>query len=137
MKPKYNNLIIYTIIIIYLIINFIFNDLFSNNYTYLINPLFWILLSVLTFILNFKTYNNIKNYNSKIKTILILTFIYLILYYLSGIIFGYSKSIYSNNFISIIKNIYAFIIVICCKTTNDFFSFNKCLFICYSRTVIS
>lgn len=115
MKLKYNNYIIYSILTIYLLINFLFNEQISNNYTYLINPLFWIILSIITLLINFKTYNNIRKYNSKLKTILILTFIYLILYYLSGIIFGYSKSIYATDYISIIKNIYAFIIVICCK----------------------
>lgn len=81
--------------------------IFGNHYIYIIKPMIWILLSLSTYFLLPK---EIQKYNFNAKDIrqlaLIGSLIYIIIYFLSGMIIGYSKSPFDRSLIGIIKNIW-------------------------------
>ena len=100
--------------IIFLIIYLIFINIFGynnfKNIDTLINPIVWLILFIITCYLNKKT--RIKYKKEKEQIILIIVLIYLMLYFLSGLIVGYTKNTYVNNFIGIIINLWSYIFII-------------------------
>lgn len=97
-------------LIIYLIfINLIGYDHFEHIET-LINPIVFLLLFIITCFINPK--QRIKDKKEKEQIILIIVLISLMLYFLSGLIVGYSKNIYNNNFIGIIINLWSYVFII-------------------------
>lgn len=98
------------ILFFYIIFSIIFSTIISSRIFYqLINPV-CLLFSI--FLFKDKSYKRFKNINDNIKKIIIITLFYLILNFLSGLIFGYLKNPYSIKPISLIKNIWQFIIPI-------------------------
>ena len=94
------------IVILYLAIT-IFLELKNNIfYTNVLNPLIWIGMLIYIFLilkpLHLKGYYE-KRYG---KNILIISFVYLFLYFSIGSIFGFLNSPYAHNIIDILKNIY-------------------------------
>lgn len=103
---------IYIILSIYVFIELFLYKIIPREFSLLINPIFLLFTSIYLFI---KTNNNhgrfIKN-NEYIKKMLIVILIYIIIYIYMGFIFGFVKSPYSHNIITILKNIWQFIIPI-------------------------
>lgn len=104
------NILIGLFIILYLITGpfYLFNN-FGTIYTYYINPIFWLLLFIFTFLINYSKKIRILSKKDKMQNILIIILFYLIIYYASGFIFGYVRSPYSQKFIPLLRNMIAFV----------------------------
>ncbi len=104
---------IYVLIISYLLGRLlVFKSNLLEHYTLIINPLFWFLLFILTLILLYDKEDRIRSKYDKVQSIIILLIAYSMGYFLSGLIFGYEYSVYSHSFISIIKNLISFVLII-------------------------
>lgn len=112
-KFNIKTIIIYLLLIIYII----FTDTigykdFTNIFNYIINPIFWFILFIISFYIN-KEYLQITKFKSiKLQTIFIVILTYLIVYFSLGLFIGYAKNVYNNSIIGIIKNTYVYIIPI-------------------------
>ena len=88
---------IYILIFLYLTIYPALNIIFSAKIYYnVINPLFWLFIAGLAFLFSSNEHSRYKNKVDKIQTIVIAVILYLIVYFLSGLIFGYQYSPYSH-----------------------------------------
>ncbi len=97
---------IYILLILFLFINIIMsNSSISNTYIYVIKPIIVLILTFITYYFTKGISNRNRKKYSKIQNILIFMFIYVFIYYLSGLIFGFVKNTYSLSFTGIIKNI--------------------------------
>ena len=105
-------IIIYTILSLYILINsFAISDV-TKYYSLYINPIFWIILTIITIIM-FGKYNiRHRNLKDKIQIILIVMLTYILLYFLSGLVFNFNKNIYSTKFVGILKNLWSFGLII-------------------------
>lgn len=85
---------------------------FSRYYTYIINPIFWTGLTILTyyFYKNVNIKNKYNRYFAKLTFYISLAFI--ILVFLSGFAFGFTKTNFDNTLFGIFKNVYCFVIVL-------------------------
>ena len=111
-KFNFNTIIIYILLVLYLLFSTLYGySKFPNLMSSVINPLFYILLTVITFVVsNSENNQRIKAKTNKYQTIFIVTFSYLIIYVLLGLLLGYVRSIYSHTIIGIIKNIWMYIL---------------------------
>lgn len=104
--------ILFLVIILYLIISNIFLiPNFNNIYYILINPLFWLLMFIMCLLFKSK-YKRYKNKVNKTQKVVIMVLLYIIIFYLIGLFLGFENSPYSHNIVSIIKNIYEFVLII-------------------------
>ena len=97
-KKKLKNKKLLFILLIYTISHiFLYNNHFYINY---FNPLFWLIFLILY-------YYQDKNVLSKkyIKQTLLISIIFLCLYFTTGFIFGFTKSIYNHSLLNIFKNL--------------------------------
>lgn len=107
---------IYILIFLYLTIYPALNAIFSAKVYYnLINPLFWFIVAIMTMIFSGNEHPRYKNKVDKIQTIIIAVIIYLIIYYLSGLIFGYQYSPYSHKFSKILLNVWSYVPAFICQ----------------------
>lgn len=102
---------------IFLMIYTIFNNIIlsSNIAIYsnlFITPISLLIICIIVYFLLPTSERRIRYKYEKNQNILIALFTYFIIYFLSGLIFGYEYSIYKKDLLSIIKNIYMFIIPI-------------------------
>lgn len=109
----------FKIITIYILI--VFNLLFVNliGYKYytnitnnIINPIFWIIIFLISFKIFKENKQRINYKTNKEQSILIIILIYLMIYFLQGLFFGYAKSPYSRSFIGLCLNIWSYIFII-------------------------
>lgn len=106
-------LLMFSLILIYtLTISIICIDDVVKSYNLIINPIFWMLTFIIIYILYKDTSVRIKDKSLKSQMVLIIMLFYIIIYFLSGLLFGYSKSPYSHSVIGFIKNIWSFLIII-------------------------
>ena len=100
------------IITLYLLLgNLFLIPLFPKNFYILIKPIFWIILGISCYIIG-GGYTRFKNKFNKMQKIIIILLIYFFIYYFSGLIFGFDNSPYSHNIISVLKNMWQFVIFI-------------------------
>lgn len=105
---KINNktIIILLIIAIYTMTSIIFLSKLGNLYFRIINSLFWILLSILCHFFFKNEYVHKKYKKDILLTVIIAVFIFFILYYSSGILFGFEKTPYLRTVKGILINIW-------------------------------
>ena len=77
---------------------------YFKEYTRIVNLMVWIVIFILSAPIQ-NEHSRFKGKSDKIKTCLIIIIIYYMIYFASGIIFGYQKSPYSRNILLLIKNI--------------------------------
>ncbi len=110
-KFRFN--ILYVVLIIYIISSFVFSNFISSKVFFqIISPIFWI---ITTLVICRETGNNhgrFSNLDENKKTILILTLFYIIIYYLSGLVFTYARSPYSHKITVILINSFQLLIPI-------------------------
>lgn len=111
-RCNYKVILIYFTMIIYTIIKVIFNLEKNNIFNYFINNIFWIVLLYITIKLLNDDNMRIKDKYGKKQLLTIFSILYIIIYFLLGLIVGYEYSPYSRNILSIIKNIISLILVI-------------------------
>ncbi len=106
-------ILLYLMLFVYIVIN---NIMMQSEFVYynsiIISPLLLVTIVIYTYFLLPKAQRRIKYKYEKIQNVIIIVFIYMIIYFLSGLIFGYSYSIYSKDLLTLIKNIYTVVIII-------------------------
>ena len=86
------------------------NNLNSNLITKL-NPIFWLIIFLIAFKFCDRK-NRVKAKVEKIQTVFIIMLVYFIIYFLSGLFFGYSNSPYSHDLLSIILNFWSYLTIV-------------------------
>ena len=76
-----------------------------------LNTLIWLVLFVVT-LKFFDRKNRVKAKTEKIQTIFIVILSYFIIYYITGLFFGFSKSPYAHDIISLIKNFWNYLVIV-------------------------
>ena len=114
-RNEYFFIIINILIIFVVFKNILLIPLSNNVFTYIVNPVFWILLVVYSYFVLRETYGRYKHKTDKVKLTIIVLLSYLILYLASGLLLGYQSTPYSHAFINILKNIWALILVVILK----------------------
>ena len=106
-------ILMYIILLVYTIANnYVIISSFAKYYNLLINPLLLLIVAMIFYVLFPKKQRKIRYKYEQIQNIIIILFIYSMIYFLSGLIFGYEYSIYGRDLSTIIQNIYSFITVI-------------------------
>lgn len=102
-------LILYTLLILYIIVNSIF--LVPSKipfYNEIINPLMWIIICGVALFLSRDNSLRVKDENNKTQSLVIIMIVYIILYFLLGLVFGFQKTPYSKDILSILTNLWSF-----------------------------
>lgn len=105
------NLIIYGILALYLLFNvfvIVPNRSEMSLYNELINPLMWIVMCVVAIFLGKDSGLRVRSGVNKTQSLLIVLIIYIILYFLSGLIFGFERTPYSKDILSVLLNLWSF-----------------------------
>lgn len=112
---KFNkkNLIIYAFLIIYLLIGkFFVEPNYSNVFYYIYNPFMLIIISILAYFFNKDIVEHKRKKKDLMESIIIIMMSYMIIYFISGLLFDYAYSPYNHSIIGILKNLWSFVIVI-------------------------
>lgn len=107
------NIAIYGLLIMYLVINDIL--LVPMNlplYNEIINPIIWIIMCFVAFMLGKDSNLRIKGQQDKQQSLLITLIIYIILYFLLGLLFGFERTPYSKDILSVFRNLWSFASII-------------------------
>ena len=114
-KSKISTIFIIFIILIYLLsAQFHFSN-YGNVYTFIINPLFFIIIALLVKFFIPPPYTTKKFKKDIIQYVLISILLYALLYLLSGLLTGFGSNPYSTTFRGIIINLYATGSIIFCR----------------------
>lgn len=105
---------LYAIIIAFLIGRvFIFSGSLVSKYTSLCNPLFWLFMAILSYLVaRDEPSQKMRNKYDITQSIVIIVIIYCMIYFSLGLVFGYERSPYSHEVTAILKNLWTFISVI-------------------------
>lgn len=105
---------LYAIIIAFLIGRvFIFSGSLVSKYTSLCNPLFWLFMAILSYLVaRDEPSQKMRNKYDITQSIVIIVIIYCMIYFSLGLVFGYERSPYSHEVVAILKNLWTFISVI-------------------------
>lgn len=100
---------------------------FQSMYIYVIKPLVWIFILILTVI----SFSNDFIKNTKYKkivdfSVIMLTIIYFILYFSSGYLKGFAYNPFTNTFKGIMLNIWSFGTILIAKEYIRYFTINNC-----------
>ena len=104
---------LYALLIAFLIGRVFLINFGVSKYTNLLNPLFWIFMTITSFLVT-RDDPNIKMRNKVdiIQSVTIAIILYCMIYFSLGLVFGYEKSPYLHTLPAILKNIWAFIGII-------------------------
>ena len=105
---------LYAVIIAFLIGRvFIFSGSLVSKYTSLCNPLFWLFMAILSYLVaRDEPSQKMRNKYDITQSIVIIVIIYCMIYFSLGLVFGYERSPYSHEVAAILKNLWTFISVI-------------------------
>lgn len=105
---------LYAVIIAFLIGRvFIFSGSIVSKYTSLCNPLFWLFMAILSYLVaRDEPSQKMRNKYDITQSIVIIVIIYCMIYFSLGLVFGYERSPYSHEVVAILKNLWTFISVI-------------------------
>lgn len=108
-KFKIRSFFYYIPLVILIILSFLIK---GQTFTYIIRPSFFLIYAIFChFVLTSKK-GRYKLVSGKQKIVIIIVLFYLIFWFLSGLIFAYTKNIYSREFVNILKNIWSFILIL-------------------------
>lgn len=107
-KANLFSMMIYVIIVFFLVFSLtLFLPNIRTIYYDFINPIFWILIFGVSF-LKFRNETCKKRYKYDFLQIVIISvIIYLIIFYLLGLVTGYNTLPYNHSFVGILKNIWS------------------------------
>lgn len=112
-KINGKSIIVIVLITFYLTLScFFLINKFSNIYSSIINPIVWIIVSLLCFIFFKNEYVNKKFRLDILQTTIITLIVFFIIYYLLGFIVGFQDTPYSHKIIGILNNLWSFGIII-------------------------
>ena len=105
---------LYAVIIAFLIGRvFIFSGSLVSKYTSLCNPLFWLFMAILSYLVaRDEPSPKMRNKYDITQSIVIIVIIYCMIYFSLGLVFGYERCPYSHEVVAILKNLWTFISVI-------------------------
>ena len=103
-----SNFIIYGLLIFYLIINTFLLIPAGLGYYNIMNPFIWLAIFGVSYYLSKDSNLRIKGQRDKTQSLLIAMIVYIIVYFLSGLLFGFERTPYSKGIISVTKNIIIF-----------------------------
>ena len=104
------NLIIYSLLIIYLILNvFVISPLNLKYYNEIIHPLMWIIMCIIAVFFSKDATIRVKGERDKTQSLFIALIIYIIVYFLLGLVFGFERTPYAKDMFSILKNLWSFV----------------------------
>ena len=104
-----NNLIIYGLLIVYFVLNvFVITPLNLEYYNEIIHPFMWIVICSVAVFLSINTSIRVKGEKDKTQSLVIALIIYIIAYFLLGLIFGFEKTPYAKDIFSVLKNLWSF-----------------------------
>ena len=103
--------IIYVLMIVSIILNMFVIPHFLSVYWNVLNLVIWLVIFVIARKVS-NQHNRFKGKSEKLKSIFIITTFYIILYYLSGIFFGYKKSAYAHDLYGLAYNFTFYILVV-------------------------
>lgn len=102
-------LILYALLIGFLLLNiFVLTPAGLPLYNEVIMPLSWIVLCAVAVLLGKDFTLRVKDENNKTQSLIIGLIIYIIIYFLLGLVFGFQKTPYSKEIFSILKNLWSF-----------------------------
>lgn len=103
------NFIIYALLILYILLNtFIILPAGLNFYNELLNPFLWIIIAGVCYYLTRDSNLRVKGARDKTQSLLIAMILYIIVYFLSGLLFGFERTPYSKELFSMMRNIWSF-----------------------------
>lgn len=104
---------IYLLLLFYVLFSSPWINIFNSEIgTAFLNLLYWIVIAgYIYLVIGFKK-GRIRRETDKIQTILIILIIYFMVYFFTGLLFGYQKSPYSHDFLAVLSNIWKFLPVI-------------------------
>lgn len=126
-ESKLSTIIILVILLAYFLLSQVWLTSFGNIYTYVINPLFFIVLAIVLAFLYLPPYKTNKYKKDIIQYVFITMLLHALLYLLSGILTGYGTNPYSATLRGIMFNLYSTGLVIFlreyirCKLINNVF----------------
>ena len=107
-----SNLIVYGLLIFYFVMTtFLLNVGQFNYFNEIINPFLWISMAGFSILLFRNSSLRVRGERSKLQSLLIVLILYVIIYFLSGLIFGFEVTPYAKDFLSILKNLWSFVLV--------------------------
>ncbi len=109
MKTSHIKLILIEVVLVVLVLLNIFFSIITN--VFLVNIILALFCGLIIFLLGFEKERG-RYKTDMIMSVVIVTFIFQIIYFVSGLIFGYLKSGYSLEFVDIIMNILPLLITI-------------------------
>lgn len=114
-KSKAPTIIFIILLAIYVYINQVYLSKFGNIYTFIINPLSFILIAVLLKFFMLSPYNTNRFKKEIIQYVLITMLIYCIVYLVSGVFVGFGQNPYSTTIRGIIINLFVSGTIIFCR----------------------
>lgn len=113
MKKEHKLIILLAIITIYIVlVPTVILPFFSSYYLHIINPIFWIILFIITYFF-FRDFYVRNKYNKYLaKNIFYITLVFVIAFFLLGFVFGFKISILPHTFKGIIINFISFVVVL-------------------------
>ena len=114
-KSKFITISIILFILLYIIISQLFLVKLGNIYTFIINPLFFIIVAVILKLFITPPYSTNKYKKDIIQYVLIAVLSYSLIYLLSGLLVSFGKNPYSTSVRGIIINLYATGLIILCR----------------------
>jgi len=107
------NIAIYGLLIMYLVTNdTLLVPMNLPLYNEIINPILWIIMCFVAFMLGKDSNLRIKGQQDKQQSLLITLIIYIILYFLLGLLFGFERTPYSKDILSVLRNLWSFASII-------------------------
>lgn len=100
---------------------------FGSSYSYVIKPMMWIFLGIITFIFfkNNVSYN--KKYKKDVDFLVIITLLlYFLIYFILGYIKGFAHNPYDTTFKGILMNLWTYLPIVFVKEYIRFFMINNC-----------
>lgn len=114
-KSKVPTIIFIVLLIIYIYINQMYLSKFGNIYTFIINPLSFIVIAVLLKFFVISPYNTNRLKKDIMQYVLITILIYCIVYLVSGVFVGFGQNPYSTTIRGIIINLFVSGTIIFCR----------------------
>lgn len=103
------NYIIYGLLILYILLNsFVIMPAGLSFYNEILNPFLWASMAFVCYYLSHGSGLRVKGEKDKTQSLLIAMILYIIVYFLSGLLFGFERTPYSKEIISIIRNVWSF-----------------------------
>lgn len=103
------NLVLYALLIVYILLNiFAISSSNTSLFNNVINPVIWIMLVGVAYLLGKEESIRYKDQKNKTQSVIVALIIYSIFYFLIGLVFGYQRTPYAKDFLSIMINLWAF-----------------------------